>query len=197
MPMNESQLQAGQVIFYDSGFWKVEHSNACRAWIVPMRGNNVVITDDEGYVKREFTAKGRGANIASTAFVELVDLNDAAALKALETPRTQPASPPAGKLAVAPTRPAPASPNPKPPAAPPAPPKPMPVAPAATEGAGWHMVTPAAYRTGSLAEVVMAFVSNHPGRKTSEIVTALSGVVEGNVASCLSRFNQAGLIAKR
>lgn len=65
----------------------------------------------------------------------------------------------------------------------------------ATVGGGWRRTDkPASFRPGTLAAVVMAFIEEHPGLATSAIVAGVER--KGEVAACVSRFHQAGLIRK-
>lgn len=60
---------------------------------------------------------------------------------------------------------------------------------------GWKRTDkPASFRPGTLAAVVMAFIEGHPGLATSAIVAGVER--KGEVAACVSRFHQAGLISK-
>lgn len=65
----------------------------------------------------------------------------------------------------------------------------------ATMGSGWKRTDkPASFRPGTLAAVVLAFIEEHPGLATAGIVAGVKQ--KGEVAACVSRFNQAGLIVK-
>jgi len=77
---------------------------------------------------------------------------------------------------------------------PPAPPAQRPVV-ARTSG-GWHAGPGTApdYREGSMAQQVMDYILLNPGQSTAQIVAGCG--VQGAVAACVSRFNQAGLIHK-
>jgi hypothetical protein len=85
------------------------------------------------------------------------------------------------------------------PEAPKAAPKAAPKRPVITNAAaGWKVLpkpTPR-YRAGSLNEVVIEYVRANPGQSTKAIVMALQGKAEGNVAACISRMMQNGIIEK-
>lgn len=50
------------------------------------------------------------------------------------------------------------------------------------------------FKDGSLSEAVKQYIIAHPGQTTAEIVAGVEAT--GEVAACVSRFNQAGLIHK-
>lgn len=177
-------MRAGDYVRCQDGVWRVEYVNECRAYLRPVRGNKVTIRDDDGNVIRDFTAKGRGISIGPTSLVEvLTDYDPAKDTEAAGGP-TGAAVPPAAS---------------QPPAAERAPLAAAARPVTATPAAGWYATGTQAttFRPGSLAAEVMAHIEAHPGCATSAIVAALAGLQLGNVASCVSRFNQGGLIAKR
>jgi len=192
---NNETLKVGQVIEYQKGLWRVDLVNACRARIVPLKKRHVVLKHDDGTEKRAFDAEYGGVNISPTSAVPIVHEDDVADELALlkqeqhakpapaagptaNVPQAQATRVPAGKIA-------PRGANP-----------PFRIE-VTKKGGGWYRTTmPSTFRPGSLGEVVMAHIEAHPGQDTKAIVAALPNA-DGNVASCVSRFMQAGLIEKK
>ena len=170
-------LTPGTIIRYGGGLWRVEYVNVSRARICPL-GKRATFDDDGG--------NRPGVSIAPNSYVEEIDDVERAQaemeLAKLEAEVTK------LKAEID---------------APPPPPPPPPKAkkdkaaatPKATAGHGWRVTAKAGtFREGSLAEMVMALIVGHPGLTTKDLVNAVQG--EGNVASCVSRFFQAGLIER-
>jgi hypothetical protein len=69
-----------------------------------------------------------------------------------------------------------------------------------TTAMGWRQArryAPTNFREGTLNRLVLNYIRQHPGQDTNEIVAGLADQTRGNVASCISRFTQAGIIAKK
>lgn len=175
-------LQAGQIINYDNALYRVDYVNHCRARIVPLAKRHVTLTDG-----REFDAERAGVNISPEAVVPIVtDIERARAELELAEAEAQLKAVAAElaretRLAAQPT---------------PAAARPAGLPQAASRNGGWRVVAgrPLDFRAGSLAAEVIGWIQAHPGQVTKEIVAAVKS--EGNVASCVSRFYQSGLIER-
>ena len=194
-------LKAGQVVRIGSGLFKVDFINACRARVVPLGSRKVTRTDGSEFYLRE-------QSISANAPLEIIDDIEAArakieledaerevklARKEIISEREQREQDVAdlaaaeAELAALRAHPAAAAPAPKRP----------PTSPASGSGGGGWLVgpTPApAFRAGTLAAQVMAYIVANPGQSTKDIVDGVP--VDGAVAACVSRFNQAGYIHK-
>lgn len=174
-------LQTGQVVRIANVLWRVEYVNECRARVVPLMKRTTIL--DDGTEQATILSPH---NISSHSIVQVVDDIEQArneidleqAERELRIVKRQI------------EREARTGSPPKPPA-----PAAQPAVRAVIHG-GWHLGPGAApaFRTGSLAAQVMAYLIAHPGQDTKTIVATLQ--LDGAVAACLSRFNQAGLIHK-
>lgn len=178
-------LIIGQIVRYERALWRVDFVNDCRARIVPLTKRHVVLLDEEGGVKRAFDSEVRGVNISPNSALDIVEdverAKDEIELAAVEEELRE------VKAALAQAdRPAPLPGRLAPPPAPRTP----------TTGSGWRVTAkiPAPFRHGSLAAEVMARIKAEPGLDTKALVAVIKG--SGNVAACVSRFHQAGLIEK-
>jgi len=191
----DGMLKAGQTVRYAQELWTVDYVNACRAFIVPLKKRKVVIED------REFEGTGRGVSIAPNAIVPIItnveqartelELEQARREAALlesqikelntMTPRERDAMAKSLNVVVE---------IPKPNA------KPVKHCLPKVRGGGWKLVPgpKITFRQGSLADIVMGFITANPGRTTKEIVAEVKA--EGAVAACVSRFFQAGYIER-
>lgn len=179
--MNQTTLRAGMVIQYDGGLWRIDHCNQSRARIVPLTKRQIET--------ESFTGDDRGGvSISASACVEVVDNVTEAAdrmelareeaelrklkleLAAEERKVTMPVAKPTARAATSDVR--------------------------AVKGQGWVRSSKPvnAFRAGSLAEGVLAFIVANPGMTTAQIVESVG--IEGAIAACVSRFTQAGLIIK-
>jgi hypothetical protein len=202
--MNQTTLKAGLVIRYNGGLYRVDHCNQSRARILPLTRRQIEAESFDGEERG-------GVNISASACVDIVEdvsrasdelelrktefaikklrieAEKATALAALVAAKPAKGVKPAVPAATA-TKPTNGATKPT-----------MPTktgTPRAEKGQGWvrsaKPVTP--FRAGSLAETVLAYISANPGLTTAAIVTGVG--IEGAIAACVSRFNQAGLIAK-
>lgn len=196
--MNDGRLKAGQVIRTEGGLYRVAHSNECRARIVPLT-KKALETGREG--------TSGGDNIASTSYVEIIEDIEraklemeleatekelAAAKREVQTrDRTEAHDTAAAKLAALEAEIASAEQT-----LGTAPKAPKTTAPRVGTGAGWRLAPGEvpSYKEGSLAARVYAYIKEHPGQTTAEIVVGVGG--PGALAACVSRFNQAGIIER-
>lgn len=180
-------LIAGQIIRYGRALYRVEYVNDCRAKVVPLAKRHVELPDG-----REFDADRSGVNISPNSIVEVIeDLDRAKDEIALEEVEEELAAAKAelAKRSVTtvtpPERPSKSV------------PRPVSAPRTRIQGGGWHRAPAAApaFKDGTLAAQVWAWIGEHPGQSTAEIVDGVK--VKGAVAACVSRFHQAGLIEKR
>lgn len=168
-------LKSGQVVRYGNELYRVDMVNECRARIVPLSKRHVTLTNG-----REFDAERGGVNISPNSPLDLIDDIEAerdrielakteaelAQLKAEQAREARVVKP--AIIAVKPTR-------------------------AASSG-GWIVGNAAAFKSDSLASVVMAYIAANPGQTTKQIVEGVDRPEA--VAACVSRFHQAGLIRR-
>lgn len=175
-------LHVNEVIRYGASLYRVDYVNECRARIVPLAKRHVILADG-----REFDAERGGVNISANSDVVMVD-DPERALAAIELAAAEAELVAAQRalalehqpVTVASTAPVRA-----------------PSVKGGMSGAkigGWRAGPKPAptFRDGSLAATVMAYLVAHPGLSTKALVEAIN--VEGNVAACLSRFHQQGII---
>jgi hypothetical protein len=195
MKHNEGMLRAGQTVRYAQELWRVEYVNFSRAFIVPLRKRTVTIGD------REFEGERRGVSIAPNSILPVItNIEQARTELELEQARQEAATlerqirelnamTPRERDAVAKSLNVTVE-IPKPNA------KPVKHCLPKVRGGGWKLVAgpKITFRAGSLAEIVMTFITANPGRTTKEIVAEVKA--EGAVAACVSRFFQAGYIER-
>ena len=200
MAFVQGQLTAGSVIKYGGALYRVDFVNACRARIVPL--SNKIASVDEFDVE---AIKGvRGISISASSCVEVVtdlerardqielyhaqrelaaaqaEMDDlektALQLKEAEAALAQARSEAGIRAAARKAMPARTSPR--------------------GASGGWFPGPEPwpAFKAGTMADTVREYICAHPGQSTAEIVDGLK--IEGAVAACVSRFNQAGFIHK-
>ncbi len=176
--MNNTTLRAGMTIKYEDSLWRVEHCNYSRARIMPLS-------------KRSLEAEEHGGvSISSSAMVDIVEdvaatmdeIELARAEAELEALRKEAAM--AAAVTVAP--PVPAA---------------KPAAPVgavrATRGQGWQRSGKAAsFRSGSIAEVVLAFITRNPGMTALQIAECVDANNAASIKAYVSRFYHEGLLVK-
>jgi hypothetical protein len=193
-----TMLKAGQVFRMPGtkDLWRVDYANECRARVVPLAKRHVTLGDG-----REFDAERGGVNISPYATVELVtDLERARDEQELAEVEAELAA--AKKQLEKINRgDAPANPEVRPMAAALKESRSklekLKAQPKAT-GGGWHVASDKQipeFKAGSLNDVVLKCIKAAPGLTTKQLVDVVKA--EGNVAACVSRFNQAGYIVKR
>lgn len=202
-------LELGQVVRYSGALWRVDFINDCRARIVPLTKQHVVIMDDEGNPVRGFDRVGRGVNISPNSVLDIVrdpeqaavelELEQAeqelARLRAEAAKQTAPwvheptvvERQATAELAraVGDWKPIATGAGPAPPA-----------------GWRWHPLQPMTVwvenvTAGSLKFDVLTLVDTRPGMTTKEIARALEDVATaGAVAACLDRFYKSGVLRR-
>lgn len=185
MLMNEGRLRAGQIIKYDLGLWRVDYVNNSRARIIPLAKRHVLLKDG-----REFEAERGGVNISPRSFVELIENLDRAADEmqlaeaekevaearreieeearlAAELVEAEAELEEARREAVATV--------------------------AVSKPGGWRSTALGAFREGTLAAEVQAYVVAHPGCSAAEVAMMVQG--KGNTTACLTRYARSGIFA--
>ena len=182
-------LKPGQIVRYGSALYKVDFVNDCRARIVPLSKKQKDLADPVGLEKGGFSIGPTCVHLVVDDVeraMDEIELEEAEAevraareeLGARSVPeplRSADAARKAGACAGAALGPA---------------------APARAPVSGWcrSAKEPPAFKPGTLASIVMAYIVANPGRSTKEIVAGVAAA--GAVAACVSRFYQAGLIER-
>lgn len=167
-------LQAGQIVRISDALYRVDFVNASRARVIPLTRRRVNTENDDLEI--------RGFSISPNSCVEVVT-NPERALDEIEMAVAEKELRAAQREAERLARMANA-------------PKIEPKKRSSAQGSGWHIgPTPhPPFRAGTLADVVMKRIVAEPGLDTKTLVATIQ--TDGNVASCVSRFFQAGYIHK-